>query len=194
MLYLIPILLGAIVAPNVQADTDSTYTIGFTGPAPLLYPTAGYFEYDSTTDQFVKFLIGWQGGSFDFVSVAPVITAGGPPCIGGATGNQAILALMTDCSPNADQTVTWAAFTELAPTDESCFDFDAKDTSTAGEISLSLCQAPALGRPAAMSGGGFASTYLNPLDTPEPSSVGLLLIGISLVWYFKIRRILPISR
>lgn len=176
-----------MLAPNAQADSTTVDAIGFTGPTPLLFPTAGNFSYDNTTNQFTEFIIGWDGLLFNLASAAnnPLISGGGPPCIGGATGPQASFALMTNCLPDATDSVTWAASMVPGPSGESCFDFSAENSVTGGEITIKDCMPEtAVGRPGAMSGGNFSS--FNPfLPVPEPKTLGLMLLGIGLLFAMR---------
>jgi hypothetical protein len=68
------------------------------GPGPL--PTSGSFTYDDSTNQFSSFQVVWEGNAFDLTASAnsPFIGNSGPACIGGSTGAQATLLLMTVCA------------------------------------------------------------------------------------------------
>jgi hypothetical protein len=98
-------LFVPICAPNAHAQTV-TYTITFSPPnnaphAGYLLPTSGAFVYDYTSNQFLSFTVHWHGLLFDLTSAAssPQIISGGPPCMLGASGPLATLALMTLCPP-----------------------------------------------------------------------------------------------
>jgi hypothetical protein len=101
-------LLVAISAPNVHAQT-LTYAIKFTETTPAPYPQGpvpsyGYFVYNPTTNQFLTFVVSWDGLVFDLTPMAnnPSITAV-LPCLSGATGARATFAFMTGCSDTSRQ-------------------------------------------------------------------------------------------
>jgi hypothetical protein len=127
-------LFTLMVTPNVYAGSVTTYTIHFEGYGPL--PT-GSFVYDDTTNQFLSFTVQWDGLTFDFMHGIyppndPSIVAGGSPCLLGATGPLATLALMTVCGGGN------AAFYNVffIPECEVSFFFLSNDGNVALEDSL----------------------------------------------------------
>jgi hypothetical protein len=92
-------LLVAISAPKAHAQI-LTYDITFvtfpneSGPPP----TYGYFIYNQTTNQFLSFVVAWNGHQFDLTSPAnnPGID-GVPSCASGDTGARATFDMMTVC-------------------------------------------------------------------------------------------------
>ena len=176
-LWIIPLLFAAISAPNVHADDDTDYTINFTLSPPGTLPTAGSFVYDNTTNTFVSFTVDWDGLVFDLTSSAnsPLIISDGPPCISGATGPQATLALMTTCN-SATPAAYWDA---VNPTPEQSgsnadFTFIAFGPGvTTEEIAIS----PPGGITGTETGDSGLGSF-EAIATPEPGTSGLMLIGI----------------
>ncbi len=139
---LLTALLALMIAPNVHADLTTTYTIHFSlvGGGPL--PTSGSFVYDSTTNQFLSFTVQWNGLTYDLTSSAnnPQIEEP-PPCIGGTTGPQATLALMTVCGAEGYDVASWVAVYGApcvpgAPFHVASFDFQAAVVETEEQINV----------------------------------------------------------
>jgi hypothetical protein len=76
------IFLTGIVAPVANAGLV-TYTINFTGGAPL--PTAGSFTYDTTARNFTAFSVTWDGVDFNFLAY-PLVAANYPDAVGPECG------------------------------------------------------------------------------------------------------------
>ena len=94
-------LLVAIGEPDAHAQT-LTYIIAFTEtPRPWPQgplPSYGYFIYNFTTNQFLSFVVNWDGLVFDLTSMANNPSYFGEvPCLSGATGALATFVLMTAC-------------------------------------------------------------------------------------------------
>jgi len=68
------LILVAIAAPNMRADSFTDGTLNFTvvggGPAPT-----GSFVFDNTTSTFTSFTVSWDGATWDFVGVATSLGA-----------------------------------------------------------------------------------------------------------------------
>ena len=171
------VLLALIVVPGVQANSTTTYKVNFNLSYGSPLPTSGSFVYDNTTNQFLSFTMHWDGWTFDLPSSnvnAPKINYGGPPCIGGATGPQATLALMITCDLQGYPAASWGASVNpnMTSPPEPCqafFGFSdvvegaegnvpAISVSQAINLPSSICANPNLSAPVVDAGGGWIAT------------------------------------
>jgi hypothetical protein len=176
ILCVIPIVLlfVAIGAPNARAGSITDYTIHFHcfSSGGCLPQPAGVFVYDDSTNQFIQFSVMWDGDSFDLTSAAnsPDITGGGPPCIGGATGPQATLALMTTC--DSSEGTDWLG--QLDGSGQPLFQIFTHDFFPGIDISEAVA-----GPPPANDAAGFVTSSVTSSATPEPDT--FVLFGTGLV-------------
>src|ERR1700690_588345 len=176
-LWIVAILWAGVIAPNAHADTLTTYTINYTGGPPI--PTSGSFTYDSTTPGFSNFHVIFDGRDFDFSTIAnntlninPQINTGGPSCIGGTTGPQAVFELLTACTSISH----WDSISlSSSLPEELAFGFGACDSN--GNIAMTgyyFNSDPSASFNQSYVSGGFTTA------TPEPGTGALLLFGLGL--------------
>jgi hypothetical protein len=155
------LILVAIAAPNMRADSFTDGTLNFTvvggGPAPT-----GSFVFDNTTSTFTSFTVSWDGATWDFVGVATSL--GAFPSIPTGPTPSAWIA----CGP-ATTSLTCAE----PPQDFALF-FSAPLSTT---VVLGPVAPGTFLVPDATAFGGYTVSETQ-LATPEPSSVALLLLGI----------------
>jgi hypothetical protein len=185
-LWIISFLFAVIGAPSVHADDDTDYIINFTLSPPGTLPTAGSFVYDNTTNTFLSFTVDWDGLVFDLTSSAnnPSIEGVGPPCISGATGPQATLALMTVCN-SATPAAYWDGVNPTPEQSSSNADFTfiaTGSTPTTEEIEIS----PPGGIPGTETGDSGLGSF-DAIATPEPGTFGLMMLGIGFVLVIRKR-------
>jgi hypothetical protein len=180
-LWIVGLVFAVIAAPNTRADVTENYTITFTGGPPI--PTSGTFTYDSTTPSFSNFQVIFDGRDFDFTSTAnnpldninPQINTGGPSCIGGTTGPQAVFDLLTACTSIAYWDSVSLSFSNP---EEVAFGFDASDSN--GNIGMTgyyYNGDPSASFNQPYVSGGFTTAAV----TPEPGTAILWFTGIVLM-------------
>jgi hypothetical protein len=185
-LWIIPLLFAAMVAPNAHADTCSPgdtctdYTITFTTASGLAPTGMGTFTYDTTTDQFTSFMVTWDGKTFDMTDNAnsPSYFPGPTGCTGEAsTGGYAFQMLnkaLTGCG--ALVAYQWdAAYNPLIP--GITFQFKATEFVTPVASSDGFT-GTILGLYPSVSGNGGWTVTPVPATVPEPSTIGLTLVGL----------------
>jgi hypothetical protein len=167
-------LMGAL-AVLASADSLTSYTISFTGSAPI--PTAGSFTWDSTVQEFAAFNVTWNGLVFYLAgdqqdedetngcgmpdtqnSIFLLLTTPGGFCGSGQAGPE----WMADAESNGDSL--------------GFYDTNATDTSTIFVASAEVIGGQPVGNPQGVFSGGF-STAIVAASAPELSSLLLTLAG-----------------
>jgi hypothetical protein len=178
LLWVISLLLAAVVAPIAHADT--VYTINFT---PTSGAPTGTFDYNSIADTITATVVDSAGNVFMFTnsdltfdifeSLSPDLSTSYPGC--GSGGDAAeVVAVLTGCT---GPTLDWAeGFVAALPPSPSSdfFVFENGPSPTYGTPSAFVYD-PAGSLPGGIVTGNFT------VSTPEPSTVGLMLLGIVIV-------------
>jgi hypothetical protein len=187
-LGIIPVLLfAALIAPNAHADIYTDYTITFALTRGSINVSAGSFTYDDTSGQFTSFTLLWDGIDFDLTSSAnapSTVTPGLPSCLTSTSGAAAGLSLLTSCS--TDQQSFWSG--DLCATCGPQVSFVFQDTGTGFPIegAIAIFENGTTGSPVVTSRGRWSVTEENS-TTPEPSFLGLTLLGIGLAFLMRKR-------
>jgi|HubBroStandDraft_4_1064222.scaffolds.fasta_scaffold116133_2 hypothetical protein len=153
------LILVAIAAPNVRADSFTDGTLNFTlvggGPAP----TAS-FVFDNTTSTFTSFTVRWDGAAWDFAGVATSL--GAFPSLPTGPTPSAWMA----CGPST------TSLTCAEPPQDLALFFPGLAVVVLGPLAPGTFLVPD-----AAAFGGYTVSEVE-VATPEPSSVALLLVGI----------------
>ncbi len=156
----IPLLLlfATIGAPAAHADFLTSGTLNFTvgggGPAP----TSGTFVYDNTTSLFTNFDVEWDGIDWNF---EPLLTS-----LGTVASNGIFNGLPSSILAPQNWYGFWEGFTPGG------IGFDLNDpyeNILVGTMSSDV-----------LAGGTYYTTETSATPTPEPSTFGLMLIGLGL--------------
>jgi hypothetical protein len=166
------VVLFILTAISLSAN-PITYTIDFTGEtSSSLLPTSGSFLFDSSDSTFSNFDVQWDGGVFDFTSLAndPGFPPGGDAgtCLSGLSGSAAFFAFIantTGCNP------LWSAEPAMASFPDSAFDFvgNSGGLDLVTEVQQSF----------AATGSGNGTFRV--VATPEPSTMVLSVLALALI-------------
>jgi hypothetical protein len=173
------VLFVAIGAPNAHADSYTDGTINFTVTAGnVAAAPTGSFVYDNTTNEFTDLTVHWTVLGFEIIFPltgcangtgygASVIV-----CTRTSDGQTSYQAL-TSCKVGTTETCTWWASTCFI----GCYDDSFRLSS--GEWLIAEIHLDA---------SPYSELYaVGTFTTPEPSSFGLMLLGIGLVLVMRKR-------
>ena len=182
------LLMGICAAAATADGMDVTYTLNFTGGS--VTPTGG-FTFDPDSGKFTAFSVSVGTDTFNFLNIVngslPSTATG--PCLTADDAAGIFNALTSSTCSQAGEglwafTPTGASFLPdefelgLCSLDEGCTDLPLTADS----------QTPASGSEEASF--GHVTSTLVPAAVPEPSTYGLMLVGLgALVWHRK--RLVP---
>jgi hypothetical protein len=202
--WIIPavLLIAAVSAPNAHADTCTPgdtctdYTINFTSNQGDI-ATAGTLEYDSTTVSIDASIV-WEGQTFDFSDANLLAGLEGNSSFTGCSGTAEALVfnILNGCAG----TMNWFGDNFYGADYLQLYVIQGQPCGGAGFSGYSCYDGfapPLAGLNVPYSGGTFTLSEIDPTDTPEPSTIGLMLIGLGilgLVMRKHIAEALPLAR
>ena len=154
---LLLLLFAAIGAPAAHADSLTLGTLNFTVTGGGPNATSGSFVYDNTTSLFTSFNVEWAGTNWDFepslLSLGTVASKG-----------------FFDGLPSISAPLPWFGFWQ--PVTELTTGFQLNDSSQNIKVGTFFDDV--------LAGGTYYTTETSATPTPEPSTFGLMLIGLGL--------------
>jgi hypothetical protein len=200
LVFLALLACSFVLVPEAKADgtctpgdTCTNYTFNFTSNQGDI-ATSGTLEYDSTNPSVTASIV-WEGQTFDF-SDANLIGGIINPPFTGCTGTAEALAfnVLNGCAG----TMNWFGDNFYGADYLQLYVIQGQTCGSAGlGIAGYACYdgfAPALtGLNVPYSGGTFTLSGVDPVTTPEPTSLSLLLLGFGLVFVMRKRngQVLP---
>jgi PEP-CTERM motif len=178
------LLIAAFSLPMFASPI--TYNITFTTTTGLA-PTSGSFTFDPVTG-FTNFLVLWDGITFNETASANAPNVGlTTGCMGEAStpayGFMLMQKALVGC--NGVPVYTWSKFTNF----NTEFQFKAAIATPFGQDTISA------GNDMSVSATGGGSWSVTPVTAPvpEPSTIGLTLLGLGLLGLMR-ERIVPAFR
>jgi PEP-CTERM motif len=168
------VCLALVCATATSTAAPILYSINFSGGPTL--PSAGSFFYDSGTRQFSSFGVVWNGLNLDLTSSA------NSPVIDGACASAA---------PDSEDYFNYLSGSGCASTSwlvvgqQSLPPSDLFRLGVLAPLGSAYAQTfgPGSGTAGLLAGGSFTIRAMPPGTVPEPTSLGLALVGIgALAW------------